>query len=118
MAEIEIAGRTLVVHIRGVDRFLALQSRIEVPLEHIAAVEVNPQEAHAIFHGLRMGGTNVPGVITAGRFLQHGGWAFWDVRDPSESILVRLHDEGYAKLVIGVDDPAAAARAIEAGIAA
>jgi hypothetical protein len=34
-----------------------------------------------------MGGTtNVPGVITAGRFLQHGERAFWDGHDPDKSI--------------------------------
>ena len=104
MAEIEITPPTLVVHIRGVDQFLALATRLEVPLAHISAVEVSPPEAHAVWHGLRMG-TNLPGVITAGRFLQSGEWAFWDVHDPARAIAIRLHDEGYAKLIIGVDDP-------------
>jgi len=116
LADIEISGGNLIVHIRGADKFFALASHIEVPLEHIASVEVNPPDAHGVWHGLRMGGTNLPGVITAGRFLQSGGWAFWDVHDPDRSLLVRLHDESYAKLVIGVDDPAAAAAAITAAM--
>jgi hypothetical protein len=116
MAEIEITLTTLVVHIRGADQLFALKSQLEVPLEHIASVGVNPQEAHGVWHGLRMGGTNLPGVITAGRFLQHGEWAFWDVHDPDRSIVIRLHDEHYAKLVIGVDNPEATAQAIAAAI--
>jgi hypothetical protein len=116
MADIEIAGDRLIVHVRGADKFLALRSQLEVPLEHVAAVEVNPRDAHGVWHGLRMGGTNVPGLITAGNFVQHGEWAFWDVHDPNRSIAIRLHDETYAKLVIGVDDPDATAAAIRGAL--
>ena len=105
MAEIELTPTTLVVHITGFDQLWALKTRLEVPLEHIADVTADVPEAREVFHGLRVGGTNLPGVITAGRFVQHGEWAFWDVHDPSKAVLIRLHDEGYAKLVIGVDDP-------------
>lgn len=116
MARIEVTGDSLVVHIQGVDQFFALATRLEVPLAHIAGVDVRPKDAHGIFHGLRMGGTNLPGVITAGRFLSGEGWAFWDVHDPDRAIAIRLHDEGYARMMIGVDDPDAEAAAIEAAI--
>jgi hypothetical protein len=116
MAEIEITGATLVVHITGIDQLLALKTQIEVPLAHIADVTVNPPEAHGAYHGLRVGGTNLPGLITAGRFLHDGEWAFWDVHDPDKAIGIRLHDEGYARLLIGVDDPEAAAKAITAAL--
>ena len=112
MADIEITPTSLVVHIRGFDQFFALASRLEVPLEHISAVETSPPEAQGVWHGLRVGGTNLPGVVTAGRFLQHGEWAFWDVHDPGRAIAIRLHDERYAKLIVGVDDPAATVAAI------
>jgi hypothetical protein len=55
-------------------------------------------------------------VITAGRFLQRGEWAFWDVHDPAACVAIRLHDEHYARLVIGVDDPDATAAAISAAL--
>jgi hypothetical protein len=116
MAEIEITATSLIVHIGGVDSFFALKSQLEVPLEHIAAVDASPPEAHQIWHGLRVGGTNLPGVITAGRFIQHGEWAFWDVHDPGRAIAIRLHDDHYAKLIIGVDDPATTAAAIAAAV--
>jgi hypothetical protein len=112
MAEIEITPTSVIVHIRGADQFFALKSQLEVPLEHIAAVDISPDEAHEIWHGLRVVGTNLPGLITAGRFVQHGEWAFWDIHDPSKAIAIRLHDERYSKLIIGVDDPFATAAAI------
>ncbi len=116
MADIEITPTSLVVHIRGIDQLLALESRIEVPLAHVAGVEVDPPDARNAWHGLRIG-TNLPGVVTAGRFLQAGQWAFWDVHDPAKTIAVRLHDEHYARLVVGVDDPAREAAAITAALA-
>ena len=117
MADIELTGDVLTVHIRGVDRLLALQSTVEVPLRHIAGVEVDPPDAHRVWHGLRMGGTNLPGVITAGHFVQHGQWSFWDVHDPAKSIAIELHDEGYSRLVIGVDDPETTAASIRSALA-
>ena len=116
MAELKIEGDRLIVHIRGVDQFLALASRVEVALSHISRVEIDPPDAHEVWHGLRMGGTNLPGVITAGRFLQGGQWAFWDVHDASRSIAIYLHDESYARLMIGVDDPQAAASMVRAAV--
>jgi hypothetical protein len=116
MADIEITPDHLIVHIRGADKFLALKSQLEVALQHIAGVEVAPPEAHGIYHGLKMGGSNLPGVVTAGRFLEHGEWAFWDVHDPSRAIAIRLHDEHYAKLVVGVDDPAGTVATITTAI--
>lgn len=116
MAEIEITPTNLVVHVKGADQFFALKSQLEVPLEHIARVILNPPEVHNIWHGLRVAGTNLPGVITAGRFVQHGQWAFWDVHDPKKAICIELHDEHYAKIVIGVDDPFGVAEAITSAV--
>ncbi len=116
MADIELTSTSLIVHIRGADRFFAMTSQFEVPLQHIASVDSAADEARRVWHGLRMGGTNVPGIITAGRFVQHGEWAFWDVYDPSNAIAIHLRDESYAKLIVGVDDPNATTEAIRAAI--
>ena len=116
MADVEIDGSMLVVHIRGIDRLWALATKLEVPLAHIAAVDVDVPDARDAWHGWRMGGTNVPGVITAGRFVHHGSWTFWDVHDPGKAIAIRLHDERYGRLVIGVEDPTATAAVIDAAL--
>jgi hypothetical protein len=118
VARIELTPTTLVVHIEGADRFLALKTHVEVPLEHIAGVDASVPDAHDVWHGLKVAGSNLPGVVTAGRFLQSGGLAFWDVHDPDHAIGIRLHDEHYSRLVIGVDDPAGEAAAISAAVAA
>jgi hypothetical protein len=112
MADIEINPTSLVVHIRGLDRLLAFKSQLEVPLEHIASVEAVVPEAHKIWKGFRIVGTDLPGVVAAGQFWQHGEWSFWDVHDPDKAIAIYLRDEKYAKLVIGVEDPPGTAQAI------
>jgi hypothetical protein len=44
-------------------------------------------------------------MITAGQAREDGQWAFWDVRDPEQAVIIHLADERYARLVIEVDGP-------------
>ena len=46
-----------------------------------------------------------PGLITAGTFYREGELVFWDVHDPQKTVVIRLRDERYARLVIEVEDP-------------
>jgi hypothetical protein len=116
MAQIEVSDGSLVVNVTGVDKVLALKSRLEVPLEHVSGVEVRPAAARNWWHGFRLPGTHLPGVVTAGSFYAAGEWVFWDVHDPDRTIAIQLRDEHYTRLVIQVDDPEAAAATIKAAI--
>ena len=40
-----------------------------------------------------MPGTNIPGVLTAGTFYQHGKRVFWDVHNPDNTVVIELKDE-------------------------
>lgn len=40
--------------------------------------------------GLRLVGTQVPGLITAGTFYQSGGIVFYDVHDPGQTIVLEI----------------------------
>ena len=116
MARIEIADGTLTVHMEGFDRILALKSSVSVPLEHVVDAEADLAEASQLYHGLRLPGTAIPGVVTAGTYRKQGEWSFWDVHDPHNAVTIHLRDEHYGKLVVGVDDPAAAAQQIRAAL--
>lgn len=118
MAEVQITLNTLVIDVTGLDKILALKSRLEVPLEHVLGVEVQPQEAHSWWHGLRLPGTHLPGVVTAGTFYWSGDWVFWDVHDPDKTIAIHLQHEHYSRLVIQVDEPDGTAEAITAALRA
>jgi hypothetical protein len=116
MARIEITPTSLVIHIEGIDRILALKARLEVPLEHVSGVDATVPEAHQIWKGWTVAAPSLPGVVTAGRLIHRGEWTFWDIHDPDKAIAIRLHDEHYAKLVIGVDDPAGTAAEIATAV--
>ena len=107
MTEISIANRKMIIELKGWDKLWALKSRLEIPVEHVKSVRADSQIArHST--GVRTLGTHVPGVITAGTFRQDGDRVFWNVHDPEKVIVIELHDERYAKLVIEVADPSGA----------
>jgi hypothetical protein len=113
VVDLFIADGKLTLHVRGADKLWALKSSLEIPLIHIASVRADPEAARGWWHGLRMPGTNVPGVITAGTFYQDGKRVFWDVHDPDKTIVIDLHDERYNELVVEVADPQAAVSFIQ-----
>lgn len=109
MTSVSIAEGKLTIEVQGWDKLWSLKSRLEIPLEHV--VDVRPADDDDSFRlfvrGIRAPGTYVPGVITAGTFLQEGSCVFWDVHDPAKAIAVDLRDERYSKLIIEVADPTA-----------
>lgn len=113
MVDLSIEGGKLTLHVRGADKLWALKSTLEIPLVHVTGVRADPEVARGWWHGIRMLGTNVPGVITAGSFYQEGKRVFWDVHHPEKTIVIDLHDERYNELIVEVDDPEAAVRLIQ-----
>ena len=69
------------------------------------------------FQGLKLIGADLPNIFRAGTFYQEGNLVFWDVRHPEKTIVVELHDERYAKLIMEVDDPEAAVSLLKKAIA-
>ena len=103
---LELTDTTLVVHLEGADKLWALKSRLTIPLSNVIGAHNAGDEAHTWLRGLRLGGTHVPGVISAGRFYSHGEMVFWNVHDPDNAIAIDLRDEHFGHLVIEVEDPA------------
>jgi len=112
MVDLEVKEGNLVLHVRGADQFWSLKSTLEVPLQHIAGVRVDPKIARGWWHGLKLIGTDIPGVLHAGTFYQQGKRIFWDVHNPDKTIVIDLRNERYGELIVEVADPAAAAELI------
>ena len=106
MVTVSYASTMVVFKVEGLDKLWALRSRLEIPLAHITGARADPSVAHGWWHGVRLGGTHVPGLLTAGTFYHEGGLVFWDVHDPAQTIVVDLQHEHYRALVIEVADPA------------
>jgi hypothetical protein len=118
MTKLDITPSELVVHVQGWDRFWAFKSELRVPLTHVVGVERATDEARKLWHGIRAPGTHFPGIIIAGTYLEQDGRVFWDVRDATRAIEIRLHDDHFARLVIEVEDPDAAVAALAEMISA
>jgi hypothetical protein len=92
----------------GWSRIWTLRSRVSVPLSSIRSVRrAAPDVGRGIWHGWRLPGTHVPGVIVAGSYYRDGRWEFWDVRVTKErAIELELENGPYARVVVDVEDPA------------
>lgn len=112
MVDITISGGNAIFEVEGFDKFWALKSRIQIPLEHITGATIDPEAARGWWHGLRAPGTQVPGVITAGTFYQHGRRVFYDVHDTDNTIVIALNHDSYETLVVEVANPETEVRKI------
>jgi hypothetical protein len=115
MARVDVIGDRLHVEIQGMDRLWTFKSQLDIPLAHITNAEADP-EAVGGWKGWRGPGAHIPGLIVAGTFHQQGDRVFWDVHDAAKSVVIHLSDERYARLVIGVEDPASTVAAIQNAI--
>lgn len=114
--DVNVTDGKLVIRVEGLDKLWALKSSLEIPLEHVAGVRADPEAARGWWHGIKMPGTSIPGVITAGTFIQRDGMVFWDVHDPENTVVISLRDERYKQLVVEVADPEAAVRLVSQAI--
>ncbi len=113
MVEISIERDRVHFDVEGLDKFWAFRSRLDIPLAHIRGVRIDPEAARGWWHGLRIMGSNIPGVLTAGTFYQQGGIVFYDVHDPEQTIVLELEHETYKRLIVEVEDPEATRQMIE-----
>jgi hypothetical protein len=116
MVDLSIASGNLELHVRGADKLWAFKSSLEIPLRHIAGIRAEPSVALDWWHGFRMPGTNIPGVLTAGTFYQHGKRVFWDVHNPENTVVIELRDERYDELIVEVTDPQSTVEQVRAAL--
>src|SRR5271154_1253553 len=95
----------MIAEIEGLHKLWACKSRLQIPLEHITAIRVRPEDAQKWWHGWKVIGTDVPGVFAAGLFRLGDKWVFWDVKDPSSTIELDLVSEHLDRLILEVADP-------------
>src|SRR5438309_6466517 len=106
MVNVSIEADRVRFEVEGWDKLWALKSQLEIPLAHIRSVRADPEPARGWWHGVRLPGTQIPGLLTAGSFYQSGGFVFYDVHDPERTVVIELDHEHYQRLVIEVENPA------------
>ena len=92
---VEVHEDQLVVDVRGREKLLSMLNRLYIPLEHVQGAEADPQIEHTLWRGWRIPGVHLPGV------------RFFDVHGHRDkTIVIRLKDETYDRLIVEVPDPA------------
>ncbi len=116
MTNIELTEDKLLLTVRGFDVILALKKHLEVALAHVKGAEVGvaPAARERLKSSLRLPGTYLPGIITAGSYREDGRWMFWDVHSGEQAITIWIEHERYDAIIVDVDEPAAAVEKIRA----
>jgi hypothetical protein len=117
MVEISFEGDRIRLEVQGLDKLWALKSQLEFPLAHVRSVRKDAEPALGWWHGFRLPGTSIPGMLTAGTFYQHEGAIFYDVHDPEQTIVFELEHEHYRRLVVEVEHPAATVARVNQALA-
>ena len=118
MVDVLVQGNAIIFEPRGWSRLWTLHGRIVVPLSALRSVRRAPDAGRGWWKGWRLPGTQLPGVIVAGSYLDDGVWSFWDVRGAgANAIEVELEGERYQRLVIDVADPEAVQRRLQDAMA-
>src|SRR3954453_16192715 len=117
MVNTTINGDQAILEVQGFDKLWALRSRLQLRLGHIVSGGAKATQVCFWRHGLNVLCTDVPGVLAAGTFYYQGELVFWDVHDPANAIVLSLDHERYKKLIIEVEDPAAAIDQLQSAIA-
>ena len=109
MVELELSGESLILHLRGIYRFLALRRRVVCALAHVTAVapDVAPAVLALPLRATYKVGTRLPGRLIIGSFgTRRGGTNFYALRTGARAITIALEYERYAALIVEVADPA------------
>lgn len=116
MPRIELTDKELVVRLTPWESIWALRTSFGVPLAQIrGATEDNGFRGSAL--GLRIPGTHVPGLITAGTFIKSGDRQFVYTTRSAQTVVIELAGNKWTRLVIGVPDARAEAARINAAVA-
>ena len=111
---ITLTDTALVVEPQGLDKLWSFTRKLEIPLNHVRGATFDPG-ANKESKGLRAPGLAIPGKL-AGTFNKDGDKSFWNVSAPSETVVIELINEHYARLVLTVGQPRSVVDAINIAV--
>lgn len=105
MHEISIENDHLIVRFTGIDRFLAMRRKVEVPLTYVQSVEqLDPMPRLMEKHkGTKFIGSRIGGKLFIGANFQNGKNAFWCLRAGHEAVSIRMLGHHFDEVNIAVD---------------
>jgi hypothetical protein len=104
MVTIQKEDGQFIFDVKGLHKIWAFKSKITVPVDSIVRVHQN-KDVFNFWKGIKMPGTSIPYLITAGTYFQGGKKVFWDVVNDKNCIIVELKDTSYNLLIVEVENP-------------
>lgn len=116
MPTLELTSDTLIVRLSKVEKFFALHGDVHVPLHQVrGATEDSGYHREGL--GIRLPGTDMPGVLKAGTFLNGADKQFVVLKRSLQPLVIELAGAKFVRLVIGLPDARAIAARINAAVA-
>jgi hypothetical protein len=115
---VAIGDREMRVRLGGIDRLLAINGGVTVPLNRIVSASVMPRQSVPVGEGtwLRAPGTHLPGVVRHGSYGREPNRELWAVFGSPEVLVVETDGAEYARIVLRVPDPQRIAAEITAAV--
>ncbi len=119
MPRLELTDKELVVHLSTLEKLMALHGDVSVPISQVrgATEDANFGGTGDMKLGLRLPGTHIPFVVSAGTFLKDGDRQFVCTRRNLQTIVIELAGSKWTRLVIGVGDAQGETTRINAAVA-
>jgi hypothetical protein len=115
--DVIVDGTAIHVRPRGLDVLWCLSSGVTVPVADVLSARVVSRSTLPR-RGLKLPGSNIPGIITAGSYGTGDSRTFWDVRRADTVVTITCAEGSpYRQIVIEVDDPQATAARLRTQLA-
>jgi hypothetical protein len=111
VAELQVNGAELVLHMSALEKAEGFHGDIRVPLRAVTSVRV-VDDAWPELRGMRAPGTGVPNVIAVGTRRGGFGKDFAAVHGKGPAVVVELTGSEFDRLIVTSEDAAAWAEAI------
>jgi hypothetical protein len=113
MAELQIEGGELVLHLSGVEKLEAVRDDFRAPLSTVRAVEVLDDAHEPADHGFKVG-ERLPAVSDVAVVRTGGQRVFAPIhRDTPRGVRIDFDGTDYAAWIVGCSDPEAMKARIE-----
>lgn len=103
MNTITLSETTLTIEPQGLNKMWSFTKRLEIPLTHVRGATWDPGANHEN-KGLRGPGLGLRGKWS-GTFSQNGDKHFWNVSNPTDTVVIELADEHFTRLFLTAANP-------------
>jgi hypothetical protein len=103
VAELEVDGDELVLHLRAIEKAEGAHGDIRVPLSAVTAVR-SVDDPWPELRGIRAPGTGLPNVIAVGTRRGGFGKDFAAVHGKGPAVVVELEGADYSRLIVTTPD--------------